>query len=34
MRQLGSANGYWLGDTDHAVESMNGDGDFTALSVI
>jgi hypothetical protein len=34
MLQLGSANGYRLRDTDHAVESMNGDGDFAALSIV
>ena len=34
MLQSGEANGYWLRDSDHAVENMNGDGDLTALSVV
>lgn len=29
-----SANRYWFRDTGHAVESMDGDGDFAALSVV
>jgi hypothetical protein len=31
--QSGESNGDWLSDTDHAVEELDGDGDFAALSV-
>ena len=34
MRRSDSTNGYWLCDTDHAVEDMDGDSDFAALSVV
>jgi hypothetical protein len=30
-RRSASTNGYWLGVTDHAVEELDGDGDFAAL---